>query len=157
MRCTWYWPIIRAVGCAALLACAPAAGGEARSTLQVSATVKEYAHVRPASALPPLEVAASALRQGYVDAPLPLKLEIVTNSARSTASQLQVHVPAPAVRFVKLLAAQGGAAEQAAWVAETPGKGMRRVEVQLWLRLYLSNEAVPGIYSWPLEVSMSPL
>ncbi|GAB3653504.1 hypothetical protein [Ramlibacter alkalitolerans] len=162
MQGTWYrrkvHPVLRAAGCAALLACAPAAAGEAQAILQVSITVTEYVHVRPLSALPPLEVAASAIRQGYVDAPLPLKLEIITNSASSMAGQqLQVHVASPAVRSVTLLGSRGAAAEQATFIAATPGRGMRRVEVQLWLRLHLSDAAVPGTYGWPMEVSMTPL
>lgn len=134
----------------------PAAGGQTRAQLPVSATVLAVARLEQTSAPYELQLSDAELRQGYVDAPLPTSLVVHSNSA--AGFQLDVIALSPMIGNIvvegldspQVLGAEGGTLVQR-WT----GPQSRRLTLRF--RIILAPGTAPGRYAWPLRLSVRPL
>lgn len=137
----------------------PAAAADSdNATVAVSANVVRHASVRMLSAAQTVSIAAADIARGYVDIPLPSRLEIRSNSpngyllaiesAADYARGTEVRGLGDTVSFGPF----GGVVN-----VKAGGAGMRLIPVELHFRVLLSDAARPGIYPWPLQLSVMPL
>ena len=140
----------------------PALAVEASGSLHGSAKVFVSAVVRPHVSLKvmrqPHELVithADTLR-GYVYAPSAAMIEVKNNSRGGyLLAFVGLSEPFKEV-FVDGLSQVAHITSDGGWVLQ-PDAGRAPVTVQLGYRFILSKDAMPGTYSWPLAVSVSPL
>jgi hypothetical protein len=134
----------------------PVLGPAGAEQLRVSATVRPVLRVQ-VDPVVGVEVSENDLRLGYVDPAAPLRVGIVTNSAEP--AHLLLGSGAPMVQEVFALQEGGAGAPRLVsdlQVGVPPGGGMRRTELALRLRFYLSASATVGAHRWPVRVSVLP-
>ncbi|CAG4884717.1 conserved protein of unknown function [Georgfuchsia toluolica] len=145
-----------AVGTAVETTPAEAAVG-ANAQVAVSATVLRHVSIRVLSAPHTIHISEADIVRGYVDVPIPLMLEIVSNSptgylltvesqadfARGTEVR-GIGSPVSFGRFGGVLSVQSG------------GHGMQTMPAELNFRVLLSEEARPGVHPWPIQISVMP-
>jgi hypothetical protein len=134
----------------------PSCAAQAGAALMVSAQVTPVARIQMPAEMPPLQVSASDVAVGFVDAPRPVLLRVDSNSRAGFA--LEVSVLSPAFTAVSLtgfdteviLDADGGTVVQR-W------QGGRSRSLELRARFKLAATVQPGLYAWPLQFSARPL
>lgn len=135
------------------------AAGESSARVSVGATVLRHVSIRVLELPRTIQITAADIDRGYVDVPLPSKLEIRSNSP--TGFMLSVESQADFARGTEV----SGLGEVSAFgrfggvlsVPHAGGEGMRTVPVQLNFRVLLSEQARPGLHPWPLQISVLPV
>lgn len=130
----------------------------ASARVAVSATVLRHASVDVLSAPRTVSISEADIARGYVDVPVPSRLEIRSNSpsgyviaiesAADFARGTEVRGLGGVVsfgRFGGVLNVKGG------------GQGMHVMPVELYFRVLLSDVARPGVHPWPVQLSVMPL
>jgi hypothetical protein len=144
-----------AAGFALALAAATAlAGNQVR--LDVSATVLKRATLQTLAQPTSVLVTEGDIARGYVEVPSPAQVAVRNNSRDGyllmVASrggfvrQLRVHGLGSDVQ----MGANGGFIRQ-------PGGSVVRTVLDLGFRFELSDTAQPGVYAWPVQLSVTPL
>lgn len=141
----------------ALVGAREALAGEARATslLTVSATVLKHASVRVLSMPAQLTLTQADVARGYVDVPQPAQVEVKTNNpagfvfAFDSDSELVRQVDVSGIGDTASFSGTHGA---------VISRNVARVSVlNLNIRFQLAPGAQPGVYAWPLNVSVTPL
>jgi len=131
-------------------------GAETRSLITVAITVAEVARIGVISQAASLAVSAQDLELGYVDVLEPTNLTVFSNARAGFA--LNVLPLSPLVQSIAILGmgravelgAEGGSIVQR-W--ERP----QLTRLSLTFRLGLNKSIGPGIYPWPIHLSVEPL
>lgn len=131
-------------------------GDSARVT--INANVVRHASVRSLSTPQTVSIAEADIVRGYVDVPLPSKLEIRSNSP--TGYLLAIDGTAEYSRGTEVrglgeaisLGQFGGVVN-----LKAGGPGMTLIPLELHYRVLLSAAARPGVHPWPLHLSVMPL
>lgn len=134
------------------------AAAEGSARVGVSATVLKYTNVHVLKQPASVVITAGDTARGYVDVPAASQIEIDSNnpdgymlvfeSQSEIVSQTRVQGLSGEVR----LGPAGGMVMQA-----TPGMGRVKNTVSLGFRFELDQNARPGIYAWPMQLSVMPL
>ncbi|MDP1610657.1 MAG: hypothetical protein Q8M11_06340 [Sulfuritalea sp.] len=147
---------------AALAACAvatnqPAEAAGNKAQVAVSATVLRHVSARSMTAPHSVSISAADIGRGYVDVPVPSTLEIRSNSPSGYllafgsqaefASGIEVHGVGGGASFGRF----GGVLN-----VRTEGRGMQTIPVELNFRILLSENARPGTYPWPIQITVLP-
>jgi hypothetical protein len=129
---------------------------DARTSMNVSATVRAMAAVDLRSAPAAVDVSSDDLRRGYVDVLQPMALVIRSNSPSGYALDLMTVTPMLASLVVygldseQVLGAEGGSIVQR-W------QHPHAVALSLRFRLVLAPGLTSGRYPWPMRISARPL
>lgn len=134
------------------------AAGSSTSTLTVTATVLRHANLRVMAQPASVVITQADIARGYVDVPAASQVEIKSNSPggymlvfesqSDFVRQTQVRGLGNEVQ----LGATGGVIAQ-----PSPGAGMGKTTVALGFRFILADDARPGVYAWPMQMSVMPL
>ncbi|HJS91829.1 MAG TPA: hypothetical protein VJ738_17810 [Steroidobacteraceae bacterium] len=142
---------------AIFLATASAAGSAAtEAVLAVSARVLPRATLQVRSAPLDLVVSLQDVRQAYVDAPEPTRLEVSNNSPQGYVLLVSPTMPGITALRVRgggvqvTLAGDGGA------IPERGHVGLR-MPLSLRYRFMLDRRVAPGRYAWPVQLTVRPL
>lgn len=124
------------------------------STMTVSATVRAYSDLKVISQPSELIVTNADIVRGYIDVPIPTKIEIKNNvlsgyllafeGLAEPFKEVQIHGLG---RDVYINSSNG-------WVDQPYSRGT--VELELSYRFVLSERPQPGTYVWPLTISVIP-
>lgn len=126
--------------------------------INVSATVSRHASVRYVSTPQTVSIAEADIGRGYVDIPIPSKLEIRSNSqagyliAIDIAAEFAGGTEVRGLGDTISLGPLGGVV-----MVKSSGQGMKVIPVELHFRVKLSASARPGLYPWPMQLSVTPL
>jgi hypothetical protein len=141
-----------ALACAQAGWCAPSAQGG----LVVSAFVMPAAQLQVLGNAQVLQVTATDVARGYVDAASAVELQVSSNSRSGFALEVLPLSPIfTAVSFTGFdtpvsLGADGGTVVQR-W------QGVQSRSLSLNLRFSLPADLPPGLYAWPLQFAAQPL
>jgi len=150
--------LIAALSLGSLAAPTDAVAGGSSTTLTVTATVLKHANLKvlaqPASVL----ITPADIARGYVDVPAASRVEIKSNSPGGY--MLVFESQSDFVRQTQVnglgqdaqLGASGGLIAQPG-----TGGGMGKATVELGFRFILAENARPGVYAWPMQMSVLPL
>lgn len=131
-------------------------GDSARVT--VNASVVRHAGVRALSTPHTVSIAEADIVRGYVDIPMPSKLEIRSNSptgyliAIESAAEFSRGTEVRGLGETISLGQFGGVVN-----LKADGPGMKLIPLELHYRVLLSAAARPGVHPWPLHLSVMPL
>ncbi|HWI84317.1 hypothetical protein [Ramlibacter sp.] len=154
-------PVPLASGCsgsflaAALCLCAGAAAANGMP-LAVTATVPRHAKLNLLAQPGPVTVTAADVARGFVDVS-GLRIAVSQNTGgfvlavdggTPLARSMRVRGAGPDVQ----MAGEGGSITQ-----RTPVRGMSTSTLELEFRFELDPTARPGVYAWPVRLSISPL
>lgn len=144
------------VGAAAGISSAEAAGG-ANAQVTVGATVLRHVSIRVLTVPRTIHITEADIARGYVDVPIPSKLEIRSNSP--TGYMLSIESQADFARGTEVRSI-GGVASFGRFggvlSVQTDGRGMQTMPVELSFRVLLSEQARPGVHPWPIQISVLP-
>lgn len=135
-----------------------AAAEPATSTLTVTATVLKYASLRVAAQPATVTITEADVARGYVDVPTPSRVEIKGNSPSGyvlvfeSQSDFVRQTQVRGLGSEILLGATGGVIAQPG-----SGSGLGKSTIEIGFRFLLAQEARPGVYAWPMQVSVMPL
>lgn len=133
-----------------------AAGNSAQ--VSVGATVLRHISLRVLELPSSVEITAADVQRGYVDVDRPSTIEIRSNSP--SGFMLSIESQAEFARGTEVRGLGGmtafGRFGGVLVVKGTQGGGMQTTPVQLSFRILLSDDAQPGHYAWPLQVSVLP-
>lgn len=139
------------------LAAAPVAQAEGRSAgVSVSATVVVHARLKVLAQASGLKITAASIERGYIDVPAASDLEVRSNSREGFALVFDTMPNVfEAVQITGLgspveLGMEGGTVVQRTY-------SLQPVSIRLGYRFILSKEVEPGIYPWPIALSVRPL
>lgn len=142
---------------AVILAAASATGSaETEAVLAVSARVLPRATLQLRSAPLDLVVSSRDVRQAYVDAPEPTRLEVSNNSPQGYELLVSPTMPG----FTALQVRGGGVQVTLAGDGGTiPERGRVGLHMPLSLhyRFMLDRRVAPGRYAWPVKLTVRPL
>ncbi len=141
---------------AALLAPALSAhAGSVTASLSVSVVVPPRAVLSVESQPEGLEITEADVARGWVEAPAASLVRVRSNSPAGWLLEFQpLQGPYRALEVTGLGAtAQVSAA--GGWLAQ-PYAGRMLVTASLGYRFFLSSDARPGLYSWPVALSATP-
>jgi hypothetical protein len=133
-----------------------AAGAAPEAALLVGATVLARATLGAAAQPATLVVSAQDVRQGYVDSPAPTRLLVSSNDPSGFAidiwpvSELFTAIRLRGADVFVTLGRDGGT------IVERSRRG-RLLPMSLAWRFELAPGTLPGVYPWPLQVSVRPL
>lgn len=131
-------------------------GGNAQ--VAVGATVLRHAGIHVLTAPRTVNISLADIVHGYVDVPVASKLEIRSNSP--TGYLLAIESQADFARGTEVRGT-GGVASLGRFGGvlniQTVGQGMQTTPVELSFRILLSEEARPGVYPWPIQISVLPV
>lgn len=124
--------------------------------LQVSATVLKRATLATLAQPASLVVTAADIARGYVDVPSPSQVAVRNNSA--DGYMLMVSSRGDFIRQLHVrglgdevqMSAAGGFIRQ-------PGGPVATKVLDVGFRFELSDTAQPGVYAWPVQLSVTPL
>jgi hypothetical protein len=135
-----------------------AAANQAEMQLRVSATVLKRASVQVISQPAAVTVSADDLVRGYVDVPAPAQLAIKSNSPSGYLLEFANQGDFMSQILVTGLASNLQFGPDGGVVAQ-PGNsnGVTRATLNLGFRFLLSASAQPGIYAWPIRLSVAAL
>jgi hypothetical protein len=131
---------------------------KASAHVSIGATVLRHIGVRVLVAPRTLQISAADIVLGYVDVPQASTLEIRSNSpagyllAIYTEADFSRGTEVRGSGGVALLGRSGGVLS-----FKAEGKGMRTTPVALSFRVLLSPQARPGVYPWPMQISVLPV
>lgn len=135
-----------------------AAADTSGAQVVVSATVVRHASMRMLSAPQTVSIAAADIARGYVDIPLPSKLEIRSNSPNGYLIAIESAADYARGTEVRGLGDTASFGPFGGLVNVKAGAtGMRLIPVELHFRVLLSDSARPGVHAWPLQLSVMPL
>ena len=159
---------LRACKCAVTLIClsvclwavsmkaALAQSGEMK--LAVSATVLKHASLKVLSQPSSVVVTSADIAKGYVDVKTPSSLQVRCNTQdgyllifESQGEFMRQTLVKGLANDAQIGAAGGGVAQN------TAGNGMRQAQLDLGFRFVLADSTQPGIYPWPMRLSVTPL
>lgn len=127
------------------------------STVAVTATVLNYTHIRVLTQPESVVITEDDAALGYVDVPAASQVEINSNSPDGYMLVFESQsdfVRATLVRGLGdevRLDATGGVVAQ-----PSSGPGRVKTTVALGFRFVLERDARPGIYAWPMQMSIMP-
>lgn len=141
-----------------MVAPAPTLATGADVTVAVSATVLKKATLQVVSQPDAVSITPADIARGYVDVAVPAHVAVRSNSPRGYMLEFasdgdffrEVHVRGLAHEVQ--LGASGGAVMQPA-----AAEGVTRAQLELGFRFLLTDSALPGTYSWPLHLTVSPV
>jgi hypothetical protein len=126
------------------------------NTMTVSATIRSYARLRVLHQNHELVITNADIRRGFVDAASASRVEIKNNNREGYLLEFD-STPMPFKEVhVTGLGATVVIASGTGWIAQ-PYTGKTPLTVDLSYRFVLSENTMPGTYSWPLAVSVNPL
>ncbi|OGT19772.1 MAG: hypothetical protein A2V90_04345 [Gammaproteobacteria bacterium RBG_16_57_12] len=140
---------------ACLLAVSPVYAGKISGTMTASATVKEVVSATTVYQLPSVQISREDIDRGYVDVRDATVMEIRTNSRKGYYLAFEGGAgPFSAIAVLErgrttLLADGKGMVHQAA------GQGLKGEQKALSYRFYLAGDAKPGVYAFPMAVSVA--
>lgn len=143
---------------AAMTAPAPAIADGSEAKLTVTATVLKRASLKILTQPSAVTVTAADIARGYVDLPVPAQVAIESNSASGYMLDFAYQAGFARQILVQGLSSEvqlgpgGGAVLQPA-----SGSGVTRTTLALGFRFVLSELAQQGVYSWPMQLSVTPL
>jgi len=137
-----------------------AAQGEARADdarMMVSARVLKHARLTLLSQPTSLVITAADVSRGYVEVAAPTEIAIQSNSSNGYALEFlgggdnfrQINVTGLS-RDIQMEGAGGLV------IQPSSGPGTTRINLRLGYRFVLASLAQPGVYSWPLRLSVVP-
>jgi hypothetical protein len=140
----------------ALLHAAALEAGEKSTALSVTVTVLPVARLQVLSPQQPLQISAQDLERGFVDVVEPLQLSVYSNAAAGYA--LEVLPLMPLVQSIEVYGLHGQA-------QLGPGggrivqrwNGPQTTSLSLTFRLGLAAGTQPGVYPWPLSLTVQPI
>lgn len=143
-------------GMAGAMPAQAAPGGSAQ--VSIGATVLRHASVRVLSAPQSVQITEADIARGYVDVPLPSRLEIRSNSP--SGYLLSVETQADFARGTEVRGL-GGVASLGRFggvlqVASTAA-GMHSMQLELGFRILLSPGVQAGLHAWPVQISVLPV
>ena len=130
----------------------------ADARVAVSATVLRHAGVRVLSAPRTVSISEADIALGYVDVPVPSRLEIRSNSPSGyiltieSAADFSRGTEVRGLGDVVSVGRFGGVLN-----VKAGGQGMKVIPVELHFRVLLSDLARPGVHPWPVQLSVMPL
>lgn len=130
----------------------------ASAKVTVSATVLRHASVRVLTAPQTLSISEADIARGYVDVPVPSRLEIRSNSpsgyviAIESAADFSRGTEVRGLGDMVSFGPFGGVLH-----VKGGGHGMNVIPVELNYRVLLSDVARPGVHPWPVQLSVMPL
>lgn len=120
----------------------------------VSATVGEHLSVRVLRQAQELVVTAEDVVRGYVDVPGACRVEVRTNNPRGYLLTFEATGSACdflAAVTVTAAGREGNLSPNGGWIPQQYVRGGAAMDIHY--RFYLTDDAEPGIYRWPLSVS----
>jgi hypothetical protein len=135
------------------LAPAPVQAASQMASLQVSAVIRNSAHLRTDFQATQLQITEADIARGYVDMPNASRFSVVTPKGGSyfvdfhPRSDLFQAVHIEGLGSQVQLGADGGSVTQA-------GAGLAGVSSTLNYRFELKPEIQPGVYDWPLQLAV---
>lgn len=132
-------------------AAAAPSGGASSATVRVSATVKPIARVKVLYQQPQFEITSKHIAQGYVEIPHASRIEVRNNS--SSGYLLSIENQGGPFRdvFVSGLGNDIQLNGGTGWILMSYTPIPQTLEVSY--RIMLSDDAKPGSYPWPFQVS----
>ncbi len=133
----------------------PAHAGSISASLSVTVVVPARAVLSVESQPPSLQITEADIARGYVETPGASLLRVRTNSPAGWLLEFQpLQGPYRALEVTGLgstaqVSAAGG------WLAQ-PYAGKTLVTASLGYRFFLSADARPGLYPWPVALSATP-
>jgi hypothetical protein len=141
-----------------MVAPAPALATGADVAVSVSATVLKKATLQVLSQPSAVSITPADIARGYVDVSVPAHVAVKSNSPNGYllefASQGEFFrqiVVRGLANDVQLSAAGGAVMQPAA------PSGVTRAQLDLAFRFLLTDSAQPGTYSWPVQLTVSPV
>lgn len=134
------------------------AADSGNAKVMVRAEVLRHASVRAISAPQTVSIAEADIGRGYVDIPMPTKLEIRSNSpsgyliAIDIAAGFAGRTEVRGLGDMISLGPSGGVVN-----VRSSGQGMRVTPVELYFRVQLAAGVHPGQHPWPMQLSVMPL
>ncbi len=126
----------------------------AGSTMTVSATVLPYSDLKVIGQPSELIVTNADIARGYVDVPIPTKIEIKNNVLSGYLLAFEgLAEPFKEVQ-IRGLGRDVYINSSSGWVAQPYSQGT--VTLELNYRFVLSKRPQPGTYAWPLTISVIP-
>jgi hypothetical protein len=135
---------------------AAAGAKEAHSELSVTATVRAVANIDLQSLPAALEISALDVQRGYIDVPQPAQLLVRSNSQSGFALDVLTVAPIMSAMTIQgldselALGADGGSVVQR-W------QHAQAVNLSLRFRFLLQPGLTPGMYPWPVRMTVRPL
>lgn len=126
--------------------------------LAVTATVLKHASLQVLSQPNSISVTAADIARGYVDVPAPAQLAVRSNSPLGYMLEFSSNgyffreILVNGLSVPVQLSPAGGAVLQPA-----AASGVTRATMDLGFRFLLHEAAQPGVYPWPIHVSVSPV
>jgi hypothetical protein len=133
----------------------PVHAGSVSASLSVSAVVRARAVFSVESQPAGLQITEADVARGYVEAPGASLVQVRTNSPAGWLLEFQpLQGPYRALEVTGLgstaqVSAAGG------WLAQ-PYAGKMLVTASLGYRFFLTGDAKPGLYPWPVALSATP-
>lgn len=134
------------------------AAGSANAQVSVGATVLRHVSIRVLELPRTIQITTADITRGYVDVPVSSKLEIRSNSP--SGFMLSIESQADFARGTEVRGIGGvtsfGRFGGVLSVQTGAGSGMQTMPVELSFRVLLSEQARPGVHSWPIQISVLP-
>jgi hypothetical protein len=141
-----------------LVQATPLYGDDVSAELRVSATVIARSIAELQAAPESLEITAEDVRRGWVDARQPSRLRIRSNDRNGYRLAFRVvGAPVSAIRVDGLGDTDMLGIRDGEGSLTRPHPGQFDTTVDLTLRFMLDDQAVPGVYPWPLSIQASPI
>jgi hypothetical protein len=134
------------------------AAGSAETKLTVTATILKRASLKVLAQPSSVVVTAADVARGYVDVPAAAQVAIQNNSVDgyllefASQGDFMRQIMVRGLSTDVQLSPAGGAVMQ-----PSSGSGATRTTLALGFRFVLSESAQQGTYSWPMQLSVTPL
>jgi hypothetical protein len=141
-----------------MVAPAPTLATGADVAVSVSATVLKKATLQVVSQPSAVSITPEDIARGYVDVAVPAHVAVKSNSPRGYMLEFASEGDFFREIVVRGLASevQLGAAGGAVMQPASPS-GITRAQLELGFRFLLADSARPGTYSWPVQLTVSPV
>ena len=132
-------------------------GGKANAHINVGATVLRHIGIRALTAPLTLQISVIDIARGYVDVLQASTLEIRSNNPGGYLLAIDAEAEFSRGMEVRgsggfaLLGRSGGVLS-----FQANGSGMQTTPVALNFRVLLTPQARPGVYAWPIQISVLP-
>jgi hypothetical protein len=135
---------------------ASAGAKDAHTELSVSATVRATARIDLQSVPAALEISALDLARGYIDVPQPTQLLVRSNSQSGFALDVLTVAPILSSMSIQGLDSQAALGPDGGSIVQR-WQRPQAVNLSLRFRFALAPGIAPGMYPWPVRVSVRPL
>lgn len=144
--------------CGALMLGMPATATAGDVKLTVSATIAKHASLNVLAQPSSVVVTQADIARGYVDVAAPAQVAIKSNTPGGYLLEFASQGDFMRQIVVRGLANEVQMSPSGGFVMQaSAGSGVTRTTFDLRFRFVLAEAALPGTYSWPMHLSVTPL